>query len=135
LEYQDIPLELICGQLKIKYPTIPVFFNMTNTRTGNLEKLSNLEDFHMEKVQDAKFDMVCYVNEYQNGIEINCHYFKDRFKPLSIEKLMNLYKQILDNISAEPAKKIEEYTLTGKERTLKRKSQTGAGSVKRIIKK
>jgi hypothetical protein len=108
---------------------------MTNIGAGNLEKLTNLEDFHMEKVQDAKFDMVCYVNEYQNGIEINCHYFKDRFKPLSIEKLMNLYEKILDNISAEPAKKIEEYTLTGKERTLKRKLQTVTRTVKHIIKK
>jgi fengycin family lipopeptide synthetase D len=134
LEHQGIPLELICGQLKIKYPTIPVFFNMVNIGTGNLEKLTNLEDFHMEKVQDAKFEMVCYVNEYQNGIEINCHYFKNRFKPLSIEKLMKLYEKILDKISAEPAKKIEEYTSTGKEKTLKRKSRAGTGTVK-LIKK
>jgi len=121
LEYQSIPLELICGQLKIKYPTINVFFNMVNIGISNLEKLTDLEDYHMEKVQDAKFDLVCYVSEYKNGIEINCHYFKDRFKPSSIEKLMKLYEQVLDNISADPAKKIGEYTLTGKERTLKRK--------------
>ncbi|MCP5102376.1 MAG: hypothetical protein GY950_03305, partial [bacterium] len=28
LEYQGIPLELICGRLKIKYPEVSVFFNM-----------------------------------------------------------------------------------------------------------
>jgi amino acid adenylation domain-containing protein len=130
LEYQDISLELICGQLKIKYPEVFVFFNMVNIGTTHRENLANLESYHLETVQEAKFDIVCYLTEYNNGIEINCHYFKDRFKALSIEKLMTLYAKVLDNISAEPGKKIGEYTLTGKKRTLKRKSPAMAGTVK-----
>ena len=119
LEYQGIPLELIFGQLKIKYPDISVFFNMINIGNTHQEEVTNLECYHIEKVQDAKFDIVCYLTEYKNGIEINCHYFRDRFKPVTIKKLMDLYRTALDNISGEPAKKIGEYSLTGKKKKRK----------------
>jgi len=120
LDHQDIPLELIFSQLKIKYPTISVFFNMVNIGSTHLQTLSHLESRHAEKVQDAKFDMVCYVTEYKNGIEINCHYFKDRFKPRSIEKLMDFYKKTLESIGDDPGKKLKEYRFTTKKKTLKR---------------
>ena len=107
LEYQDVPLELICGRLKIKYPEVSVFFNMVNTGTSHRESITNTASYHVENVQTAKFDIVCYLRECKNGIEINCHYFKDRFKPLTIETIMNLYLKTLDNISNEPGKRSE----------------------------
>jgi non-ribosomal peptide synthetase component F/acyl carrier protein len=106
LEYQGFPLELICGQLKIKYPTISVFFNMINIESTHREELTDFTCYHIEKVQEAKFDMVCYLIEYKNGIDISCHYLKDRFKPISIEKLMHLYTKVLEGISREPHREI-----------------------------
>jgi non-ribosomal peptide synthetase component F len=120
LDYQGIPLELIFSELKIKYPTISVFFNMINIGNTHQQTLANHESRHMEKVQDAKFEIVCYVSEYKNGIEINCHYFKNRFKPQSIERLMDFYKKTLEKISGHPGKKIKEYRFTRKKKTLKR---------------
>jgi tyrocidine synthetase-3 len=106
LEYQYFPLELICGQLKIKYPTISVFFNMVNIESTHREELTDFTCYHQEKVQEAKFEMVCYLTEYKNGIDISCHYLKDRFKPISIEKLMHLYTKVLEGISREPHREI-----------------------------
>jgi len=120
LEYQSFPLELICSQLKIKYPDISVFFNMINLGSTQQVTLTRLENRHMEKVQDTKFDIVCYIKEFKNGIEIICNYFKNRFKPISIERLMDLYKKTLDQICKEPGKKLEEYGFTPKKKILKR---------------
>jgi len=120
LEYQDIPLELICSELKIKYPTIHVFFNMINTGNTQQENLEDQQSRHNQNVQDAKFDIVCYVNEYRNSIEFNCHYFKDRYKTATIEMLMELYKTILGNLCMDPKKKIKEYRFAASKRKLKR---------------
>ncbi|MDQ1350677.1 MAG: hypothetical protein QG657_979, partial [Acidobacteriota bacterium] len=120
LDYQDIPLESICGQLKIKYPELSVFFNMVNTSSTPRDILDNLDSFHREKVQDAKFDIVCYLTEYKNGIEIDCHYYKNRFKPVTIEKLMERYREILAGIASDPVRNIGEYFMSGKKRKLKR---------------
>jgi non-ribosomal peptide synthetase component F len=120
LDQQDIPLELIFSRLKIKYPAISVFFNMINIGSTHQQTLANHESRHIEKVQDAKFDIVLYVSEYKNGIEINCHYFKNRFKPQSIEKLMGFYRKTLEFICGDPGKKLKEYRFTTKKKKLKR---------------
>jgi acyl carrier protein len=120
LEYQGIPLESICGQLKIKYPEVSVLFNMINTGTTEQQNLDNLASYHIEKIQDAKFEIVCYLTEYKNGIEINCHYYKNRFNPNIIEKLMERYLEILAHISDNPSRNIREYFFSGKQKKLKR---------------
>jgi non-ribosomal peptide synthetase component F len=119
LEYQDFPLELICSELKIRYPSISVFFNMTNIGAGTMETLADFNGYHIEKVQGAKFDMVFYLEEYINGIEIKCHYFRDRFRSSTIEKIMNLYIKTLENIIANPNVKIGEYSFSMKKRVSK----------------
>ncbi|MCU0288243.1 MAG: condensation domain-containing protein, partial [Acidobacteria bacterium] len=120
LEYQDFPLELIFGQLGMPYPEISVFFNMLNLGTAPRQDIIDLVSHHIEKVQNAKFDIVCYLAEYKNGIEINCHYFKDLFKPATIEMLMKEYIKTLTNISADPTRYLREYFISGKKRQLKR---------------
>jgi fengycin family lipopeptide synthetase D len=119
LEYQDFPLELICSELKIRYPSISVFFNMINIGDSPLGTLTDFNSHHTEKVQDGKFDMVFYLEEYTNGIEIKCHYFKGRFKSSTIEKIMNLYVKTLENIIAKPEMKIREYSFSVKKRVSK----------------
>jgi len=117
VEHQSYPLELICSQLKIKYPEISVFFNMSGFGERNRQNLENFESFHTDFVQDAKFDMVCYLTEYKNGIQINTHYYKQLFKPGKIEKMMRLYLQILEKISRCPGEKVS--TFSKPERKLK----------------
>jgi amino acid adenylation domain-containing protein len=117
LEYQSYPLELICSELKIKYPDISVFFNMTALGNRNQEPLEDFESYHVEHVQPAKFDMVCYLAEYKNAVVIDTHYYKQLFKTEKIEKLLRLYLKILKDISQNPGKKVKEYVMA--ERRLK----------------
>ncbi|MCP5048033.1 MAG: amino acid adenylation domain-containing protein, partial [bacterium] len=120
LEYQHYPMELICSELKIKYPEIPVFFNMINLGDSPEQDLKNIDSFHTGQVQDSKFNMVCYISEYRNGISVSCHYRKELFMPRSIEKIMGLYQKMLKNILDDPQKKVGDYNLTGKRKTFKR---------------
>jgi len=109
LEYQNYPLELIIDELKIDYPKIPVFLNMPNMGESSREYISDKRDYHTDRVQDIKFDIVCYMTEYADGIELNCHYLKGLYKASRIENLMREYAALLDGIAAEPDKKLYEY--------------------------
>ena len=119
LEYQHHPMELIFSQLKIKYPRIAVFFNMVNLGNSSPRDHSDFHPLHSEQVQDTKFDLHCYLTEYDGGIIISCHYFKNRFLAGTIEKIAHLYIKILENISAQPGIKIKAYDFKGKRKVLK----------------
>jgi len=102
LEHQSYPLELICREYKIKYPEISVFFNMITFGDTHQEYLQDHEPYHLGQVLDAKFDMVCYLTEYKNGVEISTHYFRELFRPATIEKTMGKYLKMLNDISTDP---------------------------------
>lgn len=118
LEYQSFPLELITDELRVSYPTISVFFNMLNLGESTTEEISNLEAFHVPEVGDVKFDLVCYLKEYANGIEIRCHYRSTLFKPGTIEYLMGRYRRILEEIAADAGKPITQYGAAPQKRKL-----------------
>jgi tyrocidine synthetase-3 len=107
LEYQDYPLEIIFGELKIKYPEISVFFNMLNIGPSAEETIKNFKSYHIEEIQETKFPIHCYLAEYKNGIRMECHYFRELFRPETIEKIMQFYTRILEDISESPLKKIK----------------------------
>ena len=108
LEYQGYPLEIIFGELKIKYPEISAFFNMLNIGSRSQERIKNFKSYHIEETQETKFPIHCYLTQYQNGIQMECHYFRELFMPETIEKIMQIYTRILENISGSPLKKIKE---------------------------
>jgi fengycin family lipopeptide synthetase D len=120
LEYQSFPLELLCSECKLRYPEISVFFNMPLFRYTQQEDLKGNEADHVETVQDAKFDMVCYLGEHKNSITLETHYYKELFKPITIEKIMRLHRVILEDIARNPEKQVGEYqySLTRKKRKL-----------------
>jgi len=102
LEYQNYPLELVADTLNIAYPPISVFFNMLNIEDRSLINIEVKEPHHIEKVQDAKFDIACYIIEYANGIEISCNYIKRLFEPDIIENMMKKYAEVVEHISENP---------------------------------
>ncbi len=121
LDYQGYPLELIFGRMNMKYPEISVFFNMSTFGERNRQALTDLESRHISRVQKAKFDMVCYVTEFENAVELNLHYYKELFDPATIEKMMGLYLKILENIAESPDKRISEFAVSTKKRKIKLK--------------
>jgi fengycin family lipopeptide synthetase D len=116
LEYQSYPLEMICSQYKIPYPEVSVFFNMSSFGDITNRLLTDDACFHLEKVQDAKFDMVCYLGEYKNGIEIETHYYKMLFDPFTIEKVMQMYLTVLERIAMDPGMNVSEFSASGKKK-------------------
>jgi len=121
LEYQSFPLELLCAECKLRYPEISVFFNMPLFRYTQQEDLKDDKVGHVEAVQDAKFDMVCYLGKHKQASTIETHYYKELFKPITIEKIMQLYRVIMEDIARDPGKKVGEYqySLTRQKRKLR----------------
>ncbi len=120
LEYQYYPLELAVDELKINYPQIRVFFNMLNFNKSKENYLKSHDTCHIERVQDVKFDIVLYITEYKDGIEIMCSYYSSLFESSRIEMLIKNYIKLLDEISKNPGGIIKSYFRTEKARVLKR---------------
>ncbi len=120
LEYQGYPMELMCEKAGVKYPQLNVFFNMLNIGKFAEAQLTNFQSAPVEAVQDTKFDLTFYVAKYANGIQITCNYFQSLFKPLTIQKLMEIFKRILTNIAANPNQPLSAFHKTAKKRKLKR---------------
>jgi fengycin family lipopeptide synthetase D len=120
LDYQGYPLELACSHLKIKYPEISVLFNMLNMGDTQQKDLENTEPFHFENSKFAEFDISCQLREFKNGIDISFHYYRELFKPTTIERIMQLYVTILTNISRDQDKKVTEYFKSKKRQKITR---------------
>jgi amino acid adenylation domain-containing protein len=110
MKHQDYPLERVFDELKVRYPEISVMYNMfnMNRETAQIE-LSNTESGHMEKVPDAKFDVELYIMQYKNGIDVQCHYRKEKYKKERIQRMMSEYRELARNIARDPGKKIGQY--------------------------
>ena len=114
LEYQYFPLELILEEERIQYPKVSAFFNMLNFEETSNINTDDLSSYHIEQVQDVKFDLEWYITEYLNGIEIKCTYNSGLFEPSTIEFIMNEYIKFIGKVSENPNKLIYEYFLSDK---------------------
>jgi tyrocidine synthetase-3 len=106
-----LPLEYISDLFKIEYDWIEllsVFYNMTTFGDSNQSYITNFDSYHIENCQDSKFKFVVYPSEYANGIDIKTFYFKQFYKPSTIEKFMKIFVRMVVNISTDPVKKIKE---------------------------
>ncbi|UCH95955.1 MAG: hypothetical protein JSV88_03670, partial [Candidatus Aminicenantes bacterium] len=130
LEYQGYPLELVCEELAVKYPTISLFFNMVNIGDTSQEMMPRLETGHMENVQEAKFHMALYLVEYRDGMDILCTYFTQLFLPETVEKVIGNYIQLLQKIVEEPRKLLKEYRSTRKRLLKKSLASGGQGALR-----
>ena len=109
-QHQGYPLEMVLEDLKIKFPSLNVFFNMANLDDSKLETdLESMEPYHREEGNEVKFDLIMYVTEYRNGIELRCDYKKVLFDPAAISSVMTGYLKVIDFFSAGPAKTILDY--------------------------
>lgn len=109
IEYQSYPLELICDNLGIQFPKVPVFFNMLNMGDSNRVEMGNDRDIHTRDTIDAKADLSFYVSEYLDGIEIFCQYCLELFKPGKIEKMVKTFAGILEKIAEDPTLPLGKY--------------------------
>lgn len=118
LEYQSYPLELICRELRIQYPRINVFFNMSIFGNRPQQQLSDLRSYHLKSVQNAKFDIVCYLTEYRNAVEIDTHYYRELFETMAIETMMSTFGKILKNVTEDRERAVGYYELSSTKRRI-----------------
>jgi len=118
LEHHNYPIELTLDELKISYPKISAFFNMLNMGESNSEYIEDFGTYSIEKVQDVKFDIVWYVTEYANGIEIMCDYLIGLFEASRIESIMGEYLKTLEKLLENPNKLLKEFKVVTKKRKI-----------------
>jgi hypothetical protein len=120
--HQNYPLELVLDEVGIQYPEVAASFNMINIY-GSREtaSLENLESFFTPEIQNVKFDIEPYVQEFSNGIEIDVSYNRDRFKAENIEYMMAKYRKIIEYFAFNPQKKLKDFKEERKRRSFKRK--------------
>jgi amino acid adenylation domain-containing protein len=101
-QHQNYPFELVLEDLHIPFPNVSTAFNLLNMQDISREiELDSLESTHIEEKQDVKFDLVLYLTEYKNGIEINWRYQKSLFRPETIESIAGKYLQVMDEITGD----------------------------------
>ncbi|MCP4155510.1 MAG: amino acid adenylation domain-containing protein, partial [bacterium] len=121
--HQEYPLEIVCEELKMKYPEVPVTINMLNISEKEAkEELPSLgpdshtglgpvshtglgpdgNALHVENYRDVKFDLEPYFTEYGNGIDIFWAYKKKMFQPQTIEQIAQRYIKYLDYFAKKP---------------------------------
>jgi hypothetical protein len=97
LQHHQYPVELVFDQLKMRYPDIPVSFNMLNIAgVKNMQKPVMDKPYHMPDTQEVKYDIEVYVTEYEDKIDIYWTYKKEIYAPSTIEFMMKEYAKIAD---------------------------------------
>ena len=120
-QHETYPLELVFKDLKMKYPQIPVSFNMLNIgEASGKAELQSFAPYHLENGNDVKFDLEPYVSEYKNGIHMIWAYKKTLFKPFFIEHMANEYLKIMDFFIAGKSKNLNSYVQKEKKRQFSR---------------
>jgi amino acid adenylation domain-containing protein len=120
LEYQSYPLELVFEELKMAYPQVSLMFNMLNLENSAQDReLEVLEPFHIESVQDSKFDMEIYAAQFKNALEFHCHYRKRLFKKESVEYMMGQYVRVIGGIVRDPTKALDHYLFEKRKKMLR----------------
>ncbi len=109
-EHQGYAVEQVFEELKIKYPDIPVSFNMLNIPSETAEEgAAPPETGYIGQIQDVKFDIEPYITEYRDALGIYWSYKKNIFKPGTIEYINKEYIEYLDYFSQNPGKSRSAY--------------------------
>ena len=107
-QHQAYPLELVFGELGMKYPDIPVTFNLLSIGETAAEKLEPFSSHHIGQIQDVKFDLEPYITEYRNGIDMYWAYKKNMFAPAFIETIAENYIKSLAFFTKHPCGNLNE---------------------------
>jgi hypothetical protein len=100
LDHAYYPIELACKAADTTWPEILcTFFNMATFGDVNQRRLLDTAWYPIEQVQNAKLELVLYLSEYRNGVEVNVHYYAELFEPATIERLTRRYAAIMDAVS------------------------------------
>jgi len=123
---QELPFEMIVEALKPKRDTSynPLFQVGFTFQEPPMEIELEACSVKSQRIhnQSAKFDLLAWLWEAEDGIRGTLEYNTSIFKQSTIERFAKHYSNLLDNVSQNPDTKISELTiLTDEERTLFKK--------------
>ncbi|NOQ26617.1 MAG: AMP-binding protein, partial [Bacteroidales bacterium] len=108
-DYQHFPVEELFEEMRMKYPEIPVAFNMLNMNkkvSGDglikNEKRANL-------LKEVKFDIELYVQEFEQEVELSFVYNKNIFQEETIQFIANTYVEMLNYILEKSDESYKDY--------------------------
>ena len=127
--YQDIPFEKIVEQLKLspdpsRHPIFQVMFGVqdfgdkSGDKEGEVDKLNQLlRSKALDNAYEvAKFDLSLFITDKDKQLQGSMNYATALFKRETIERLLEHYIHILDQLSKQPKQAIKDYqVLTDKE--------------------
>lgn len=116
-ENEAYPFEELLEQLVVKRdvsrnPLFDVMFIMQNTENEEFE-LSGLEaGGEIAQTQTlSKFDMTMSIIEVPKGYQISLEYCADLFKQDTMERLINHYIVLMDEMASDPDKTLDQYQI------------------------
>jgi amino acid adenylation domain-containing protein len=114
--HQELPFEKLVEELEPErslshHPLFQVMFIFNNAPRPTF----HLSGLTMESLDVAtevsKFDLTFIMMETDEGLKGFCHYRKDLFDAVTIERLVNHFNVLLENFAANPAQSLNEAQL------------------------
>ncbi|MEK3793108.1 amino acid adenylation domain-containing protein [Paenibacillus sp. FSL R7-0204] len=124
-ENQEYPFEELVEAVEVKRdvsrnPLFDVMFVLQNNEQANLEMngltrtVVDSEHIIAEHTV-AKFDLTVNVGEMEDGYAMNWEYCTDLFEPESVQRMMKHFSHLVDELTANPGRKISELSVVDEE--------------------
>ena len=121
-EHQDVPFEKLVEELSpardlSRTPLFQVSLTLQNTPRREL-RLRGMEISPFTGgTETAKFDLSLFLGEEEAGLEGGVEYARDLFEAESVERMMSHFRQLLEEVTRDPERRLEELSLlSGEER-------------------
>ncbi len=115
---QDVPFELVLADLQpprdlSRTPLFQIFFNMTHHDSDRAVFM--LPGLRLEILEQpdpgSKFDLTMYVNEASSTTDVRLVYNRALFEHAHMERLVDQYLHLLEQVVADPDRRIGELVL------------------------
>ncbi|MCP5105419.1 MAG: hypothetical protein GY950_18665, partial [bacterium] len=111
-DHRAYPFEQLLYELDIPLHAVgTVFLNMLNFQQDPTGTIHDFAPHYYKKGGSPYFDIDYHINEYSNGISFACDFKRDLFKRDTIAFINREYVRLLQEIAADPGKKIMELSL------------------------
>lgn len=115
-ENQNYPFDQLVEKLKIRRdlsrnPLFDTLFVLQNATQGKLSSEGMTFKLHEHESGIAKFDLSLYAYEKENGLQFILEYSTKLFRPETIERIAAHFVKLLEEIVAQPDKKLGEYSI------------------------
>jgi amino acid adenylation domain-containing protein len=107
LDNQSYPFESLLDELSLprdrtQFPISPVFMNMIDFDTSNLETVTDFSPIAGNLYNPSKFHIECYVKSHENAYSIDCVYNGALFKTETIKYWIDTYLSVIEQIASNP---------------------------------